>query len=111
MTVPKNSYSMKLVKFSHFHEADVARRAIMEERQAEIAKQSRFQPVMERIRLHRARGMTEASIVRIYGAEAVNLERESRIPGGGTKTEAVIDSTPPLSALQSNQFNRRAARI
>ena len=110
---------MKLVRFNSFHDSEVARKAVMEERNAEIAKQNRFQPVMEKIRLCRSRNMSEGEIIRIYGAEAVQLERESRLPSGNDKSdevgsEAVIGSispiksaTAPLSAIQARMPDRR----
>lgn len=76
--MPKNSNSLRLTGFNAHHESEVARRAIMEEREAEKLKQLRYKDTMDKIKFHRIRGMSEASLIRTYGNDAVRMEHEAR---------------------------------
>ena len=81
----------KLTSFSAQYERNIAHRAILEEREAERSRQLRFQEKIEKVKLHRARGMSERQLIAIYGDEVVKMEMESRV-------SAKKDITAPISS-------------
>lgn len=107
--MPQNSHSVKLGCFNTIHENDIARRAIAEERAAEQQRQSRYASTFEKIRTHRARGMSDSSLRRIYGEDVIQMEEESRNASSGNtqRTLAVIEPAAPLSSVQARLPMRR----